>query len=290
MKLIHNHPKNNKLRNNKRAVTPAISTVIMMGALVVLVFVAMNYANSNLTLTIASDEFSASKQFMQSSGLQIDNVAWSIGRTETVDFTSKYGQIKFVPNVINYTFEVYNGSSWQTLYNSTTGMIMYKMPVGTYSLGNNYFSRIMPVNSGSILQWNASAPIAQVFATEKVPMNDGSYARIVAVPIVRALNSTLVTGGSYYKFYLPTLISGSNPYLSQSVTLIGTSLTRVTPNGPVSQVRINATAIAAVSNPPGFNSSFFNFDHTSQTVIIPNGSLVELYSGTASVSIGLVAQ
>jgi hypothetical protein len=250
----------------------------------------MNYANSSLTLQIAGDEFSSSKQFMQTSGLQIDNVAWTIGRTETVDFTAKYGQVKFEPNVIRYSFEVYNGSSWQTLYNSTTGMITYKMPVTTYNLGNNYFSRIMPENNGSFLQWNASAPVAQVFATEKIPMKDGSYARIVAVPTIRALNSTLITGGSYYKFYLPTLVSGSNPYLSQSVTLVGSSLTRIVPSGSISQVRINATALAAPSNPPGFNSSFFGFDHSSETVIVPNGSFIELYSGTVSVSIGMVVQ
>ena len=226
MRLIQYHPHKKPLRNNSRAVSPAISTVIMTAALVVLVFVAMNYANTTLNLQIAGDEFSASQQFMQSVGLQADNVAWTIGRTGTVDFTAKYGLVRFVPNVINYTFEVYSGGSWQTVYNSTTGMVMYKVPIASYNLGNNYFNRIIPENNGSFLQWNASAPIAQVFATEKLPMSDGSYARIVAVPTIRALNSTLVTGGSYYKFYLPTLIGGPNPYLSQSVTLTGSSLTK----------------------------------------------------------------
>ena len=95
----------------------------------------------------------------------------------------------------------------------------------------------MPSNNGSFLQWNASAPVSQVFATQKAPMKDGSYARIVAVPTVRVLNSTLITGAnsevSYYKFYLPLLNSTSNPYLSQSVTLTGSSLTNfnLTPSG-----------------------------------------------------------
>ncbi len=289
MKFIQYHPHKKSLRNNSRAVSPAISTVIMTAALVVLIFVAMNYANNTLNLQIAGDEFSTSKQFMQTVGLQADNVAWTIGRTETVDFTAKYGLVKFFPNVINYTFEVYSGGSWQTLYNSTTGMVMYKIPVSSYNVGNNYFSRITPEYNGSILQWNASAPIAQVFATEKLPLNDGSYVRIIAVPTIRALNSTLVTGGSYYKFYMPTLIGGPNPHLSQSVTLTGSSLTRLAPSVTISQVRINATALAAPSNPPGFDTSFFNFDHTSETVSIPNNSFVELYIGTVSVSIGMAA-
>ncbi len=63
---------------------------------------------------------------MQSTGLQIDNVAWTIGRTETVDYTANYGQVTFEPNVINYTIEINTGSlgaPWQTIYNFTTGMI-----------------------------------------------------------------------------------------------------------------------------------------------------------------------
>jgi hypothetical protein len=167
-------------------------------------------------------------------------------------------------------------------------MILFNMPVNDYSLGNNYFSRMMPANNGSFLQWNASAPVSQVFATQEVPMKDGSYARIVAVPTVRVLNSTLVTGGNYYKFYLPSLVSGSNPHLSQSLTLTGSSLTKVTPSTSITQVRINATALATPSTPPGFNSAFFNFDHTTETLSVPSESLVEFYSGTVSVSIGMV--
>ncbi len=196
------------MRKDNRAISPAISTVIMTAAIVVLVLVAVTYANGSLTNQIAGDEFSANKQFMQSTGLQIDNVAWTIGRTETVDYTATYGQVKFEPKVIDYTIQISsNGISWQTIYSNTTGMILFNMPVGDYSLGNNYFSRIIPSNSGSFLQWNASAPVCQVFAMQKVPMQDGSYARIVAVPTVRVLNSALVTGMSYYTFYLPCLIS-----------------------------------------------------------------------------------
>jgi hypothetical protein len=275
------------MRKDNRAISPAISTVIMTAAIVVLVLVAVTYANGSLTNQIAGDEFSANKQFMQSTGLQIDNVAWTIGRTETVDYTASYGQVKFQPNVIDYTIQIYNGISWQTLYNSTTGMILFNMPVGDYSLGNNYFSRIIPSNSGSFLQWNASAPVCQVFAIQRIPMQDGSYARIVAVPTVRVLNSVLVTGVNYYTFYLPCLVSGESPYLSQSVTLKGDSLTNLTPSGTITQVRINATAVS--NSPTGFNSAFFNFDSTSETVPIPSGTSIEFYIGTVEVSIGMAS-
>jgi len=279
----------------------------MTAALVVLVFVALSFANTSLTTQLAGDEFNANKQFIQSTGQQIDNVAWTIGRTETVDYTAKYGQVAFekenltltggVENLtltegLDYTIEIFNGSLWQTVFNSETGIIVFNMPVSDYSLGNNYFSRIIPADSGSFLQWNASAPVCQVFARQVTPMIDGSYARIVAVPTVRALNSTLSTASGIlncYTFYLPLLNSTSNPYLSQSVTLTGVSLTNLnylTPSGVNNyQVRINATAID--NAPTGFNNAFFNFDSTSETTSIPSNSMIEFYIGTVEVSIGM---
>jgi hypothetical protein len=277
-----------KFDKDNHAVSPAISTVIMTAAIVVLVLVATSYANSILNYQLGLDEFSSNQQFMRSTGQQIDDVAWTIGRTETVEFTAKYAQVTVVPNAISYTFETYNGSSWQTIYNSTTGIILFNMPVASYSLGNDYFKRLVPANSGSFIQWNSSAVTSQVFTTQKVPMKDGSYARIVTVPTVRVMNSTLITGGNYYKFYLPSLVSGSNAYLSQSLTFTGNGINKVSPSSTFSLIRINATATAASSIPPGFDAAFFNFDHTTETLTIPSGSLVEFYFGTVNVSIGMV--
>jgi len=291
------------MRKDNRAISPAISTVIMTAAIVVLVLVAVTYADGSLTNQIAGDEFSANKQFMQSTGLQIDNVAWTIGRTETVDYTASYGQVTFVPKVIEFTIQISsNGISWQTLYSSTTGMILFNMPVNDYSLGNNYFSRIIPSDSGSFLQWNASAPVCQVFATQIAPMQvhlpisqpmlNGSYARIVAVPTVRVMNSTLTTGAhtevSDYEFYLPSLISESSPYLSQSVTLTGNSLTNFNLT-PSSNTIVRITTTFLDTSPTGFNSAFFNFDSTSETVTVPSGASVEFYIGTVEVSIGMAS-
>ncbi len=259
----------------------------MTAALIVLVFVAMNFADNELTLQMARGEFSSGQEFMQSTGAQMDNVAWTIGRTETVDYTANYGQVTFAPNVLDYTFEVSNnnGVSWQLLYNCTTGMVLYNMPAGTYSLGNNYFSRIIPADNGSFLQWGVSAPVYQVFAVEKVP-SYGNYARIVAVPTVRALNS-LISSESYYEFYLPSLVNASSPYLSKSITLTGSNLNMATPSSSINEVRINATSTSTIPlSFSSFNSAFFNFTQTTETVSVPSGSLVEIYNGDVAVAIG----
>jgi hypothetical protein len=278
-----------RLKKDKFAVTPAISTIIMTAALIVLVIVAAGFANNELTLQMAEGEFSSSKDFMQSTGTQIDNVAWTIGRTETVDYTAKYGQVAFAPNVLNYTFEISynNGVSWNTVYTCKTGMILYNMPASTYSVGNNYFSRIIPTDSSSFLQSGVSSPVYQEFVVENVRAY-GSYARIVTVPSVRYLTST-IGGENYYEFYLPSLVSGSSPYLSQSLTLTGNGLNTATPSGAITQVQITVAAIQSPI-PLGFNSfstSFFNFSSTTATVNINSGSLVEIYNGQVTVSIGL---
>jgi hypothetical protein len=296
-----------RLRKDRKAVSPAISTVIMTAVLVTLVLVAVAYANNYLSVQMASSEFSGDEQFMLSTGLQIDAVAWTIGATQTVQYTARYAQVTFVPAILRYTFETStnNGASWTPIPSSTitTGIILINMPVTSYNLGKNYFGRIFPASNGSILQQGASAPVSQVFATEKTPMADGSYARIVVVPVARLLNSTLAgaTQSYYYKFYLPTLVSGSSPHISQSITLIGTSLTKITPPGATTNFlfRIKATSLASNSNPPSFNLSFFNFDHivgnatdvansfATETVSMPAGSLIEIYTSTVVVSMGL---
>jgi hypothetical protein len=287
--MLQNGVWKKKLQKDERAVSPAISTVIMTGTLIVLVFVAMSYANTDLSYQMAKGEFTANEQFMQSTGLQIDNAAWTIGRTETVDYTAKCGQVAFASGVLDYTFEISynNGISWQLIYNCTTGMILFNMPTNNYNLGNNYFSRIVPASNGSFLQWGVSAPVCQVFASENVSTY-GSYARVVAVPTVRAINST-ISGETYYEFFLPTLTNATSPYLSQSLTLTGAGLVAATPSGNINEIRINATATSSV--PVGFKhftSAFFNFDHASETVPISGSSnLFGLYNGNVSVSIGL---
>jgi hypothetical protein len=288
------------LRKDKRAVTPAISTVILTAAVVVMIMVAMGFANTFLDSRMAENEFSTNEQFMLTTGLQIDDIAWTIGRTQTVRYSSKYGNMKFESLALNYTFEVFDGSTWETLgeVEGLTGMILYNVPVGIYTVNNNYFERIMPSSSGSFLQEGPSAPVCHVFCVEKLPMEEGNYTRIVAVPSIRMLNSTIdsPSGGStsYVKFYLPTLNAGTHLYRSQSITMTGSNITKAVRSG-ISQVRINVTFPNGLPySTQGFDYDFFNFDHTidnyhaSETVTLPDVSVVEIYVGKVIVTVGKI--
>jgi hypothetical protein len=254
-----------------------------------MILVAMSFANTFLDARMAENEFSTNKQFMLTTGLQIDDIAWTIGRTQTVRYSSKFGNMRFQSSAVNYTFEVNTGAGWEPVFARATGMILFNVPVSTYSVGNNYFERVSPSSNGSFLQLGPSATVSHVYCVEKLPMNEGNYTRIVAVPSIRMLNSTIggtqgPTSTNYFKFYLPTLEPGMHLYRSQSITMTGDSITKVVRSG-VTGVRINVTFPNAGS---GFDSTFFNFDHVSEVVDLPDGSVVEFYIGKIVATLGQI--
>ena len=196
---------------------------------------------------------------------------------------------------LDYNFSVHTSSGWKYLILSgKTGIILYNMPVSSYSIGNNYFERLPSNVNSSFLLPDSTAPISQVVCEEKLPMSDGSFTRIALIPTMRVLTSTITstTGTTnYFKFYLPDLENGTNLYRSQSITLTGDGISKVTAIG-VDQVRISVSFPKAASL--GFDSSFFNFksntvtlNSTSTPQMTPN-SVVEFYVGKVVVAIGQV--
>ena len=90
MQLIK--PKRN-IRRNSKAASPAISTIILTAAVTVMILVASMYARDFLNRQVAKNEYDANKQFMLTTGLQIDDTAWTIGRTQTIRYTTDFGSM-----------------------------------------------------------------------------------------------------------------------------------------------------------------------------------------------------
>jgi len=271
-----------RLRRDEKAVSPAISTVILTSAVVVLLLVTVTFGNSFLNARMAENEFSAIKQFMQTSGLQIDDVAWTIGRAQTIRYASRFGQVKFESLALNYT--VYVNDAY--LANYSTGILLFNMPISSYSVSNNYSERIFPSSDSSFLQMGTSAPVSHVYVIEKLPMNDGNFIRVVVAPSIRMLNSTISTGGedkNYFRFFLPILSSGTHPRYSQSVTLAGSRVS-VETEGSVNKVKIH---VSFLKDSLGFGEGFFNFESVDEEVDVPDGSIIEFYTGEVIVSLGL---
>ena len=283
-----------RLFRNKKGVSPAISTIILFAAVISMILVVMEYGNNFLNSGLAENEFSGNKQFVQTTGLQIDDVAWTNGRTQTVSYTSKYGALNFTQSALSYTIEFNTPTNltFQPIAQVGTGIILFNMPVRSYALGNNYFERLPASSNSSFMQVGSSVPVNQILCEEKMPMSDGGFSRLAVVPTIRVINSTITgmqnqTSTNYFKFYLPVLQSGTNLYRSQSVSLTGNGISKIAYDN-ANQVRINATFPLQAA---GFDSSFFKFNQISQTINVATGAsdtVVEFYMGNVLVSIGQV--
>jgi hypothetical protein len=161
------------------------------------------------------------------------------------------------------------------------------MPVTEYSLGNNYYEPILPSANSSFVVEGPAAPVSRVYILEKLPMNDGEFTRVIAVPSIRQLTSQIDTT-TYVKFYLPLLASGSSPCLSQSVTLVGKTIHQYV-NQDVNYVRFK---VSFPKEADGFDHTFFPFEDdlsfgVYETLVeLPPNSVVEFYIGEMSVSLG----
>jgi len=266
-----------------------------------MVLVAMVYTSGYLDARMAENEFGTNKQFMQTTALQVDDIAWTIGRTQTVRYSSRYGAVNFQPDTLTYTVHVTTLDDNPLDFSYSTGIVLYNMPSTEYTLGNDYFERIFPSDQSDLypdhgmpfVLSGSTAPISDVYVIEK--MDSGSYTRISISPTVRMLKSLITSQTSnqtYVRFYMPLLISGTNKdHLSQSVTLIGKDITQYTRSN-VTRVDITVSYPAAST---GFDADYFRFYQQTMTLdstsdpALPSNSRVEFYLGTVMVSLGLYA-
>ena len=281
-------------RFGKRALSPVISTVILTGAIVVLLGVALVFANGLLWSKIAEGDFNSAKQFMQTVGITIDDVAWTVGRTETIRYSSRYGDITIENLTLSYTISVdfYNATSGQDenrQFSRETGVLLFNVQTSKYSVTDGYHELIFPSEDDTLTLKGTSAPVARVFAVEK--HDTGSFIRVVVAPSIRFFNSTIAMSDSstyYVKLYLPVLALGSAPRRTQAVTLTGDSFEAKTISGVT---KINVTVSFPQENPPkNIDASFFNFPSLSEEITIPGGyddSVFEFYVGEVTVDLGL---
>ena len=275
-----------KTGRSRKAISPAISSVILTGVIVVLLLIVVVFANSFLNDRLAENEFSAMKQFMQTISLQIDDVAWTIGRTQTTRYASQFGTLSFETRALNYS--IYIDSDTTPLFSHSTGMLLFNMPISKYTVSNDYRERISPSSNNHFLQTGTSAPVAHVFVIEKLPMNDGSYIRVVVAPSIRMLNSSITINGTqtnYFKFFLPVLNAGPAPHYSQSVTLEGTNVLAETKQN-VNSIRIH---VDFLEDSFGFNNNFFGFYSTDEQMNVTSGSTLQFYTGEVETSMGMFA-
>ena len=271
--------KENMFKGVKGA-SPAVSAVIITAIVVSLVLVAMTFANNFLESRISESEFDSIKQFMQNTAVQIDDLAWIPGTIQTSRYSSKYGEMKFIPNALNYTIYYRNASGEYLLCYGVSGIIAFEMPVSKYSISDNYFKLVYPSNNSLVFE-GAAAPIARVYVIEKI--STGNYIRVILNPCIRLVESNFGQE-KHYKLYLPILYSEESPKQHQTATFRSTQLTvyRAGHNIGVTEIRIVVTPLI-------YDAEFFGFSPSemNRTINIDDGSVVEAYISRVRVSIGL---
>jgi hypothetical protein len=81
---------------NRRAVSPLISTLLIMAITMLALSVTLGYTQATLTRKNGETDFESAKSFMRNLCLQVDDVAWVRGRVDTVHFTAQYGQLEYL--------------------------------------------------------------------------------------------------------------------------------------------------------------------------------------------------
>jgi len=265
-----------------------------MGTTIALLMVAILFINNRLWLSVAESDYNSARQYMRTVGLSIDDVAWTVGRKETVRYSSSYGSVNILQTAINYTIYVkpQGIGNWQYFAHNVSSIILFNIPTSRYSMGNGYYEQIYP-SSSSITSSGTSAPVARVFAVEKLSMADGNFVRIVVTPVVRALSSSVNSSKKvfYLKLYLPVIVKGSAQGSAQSLTMTGASLeTRTMSINSGALVNVTVTFPSATLAQGFDNPSFFHFSSLSQVFSVPTGydnAILELYAGRVETVIGV---
>ncbi len=132
------------LRYNRRGVSPAVSTVIITAASVVLVLVAGNYALQVLQSQRAVAEFDTVQNSILAFDDAVRDIAWDRSGSRSIRFTNSYGNMRLIANGRTFNITA-SGLSGTFTDGFTTATVKYQMPTGygmpgvgsSYILGDN---------------------------------------------------------------------------------------------------------------------------------------------------------
>ena len=145
------------LRNN-RAVSYAVSAIIITAVTATLALVAFFYAYQVLDRQRGMSEFEVMQKSFLAFDDALEDVAWKPGATRSTRFTAQYGYLQLIPS--NKTISIsatVNGVS-KPLSNGTfpgkTGIVKYWLSTNYVSYDPNYESYILG-NSSSVISGSA---------------------------------------------------------------------------------------------------------------------------------------
>lgn len=185
------HCKNfSKNRYDKRAVSPAISMVIITAATIVLVLVTSSYAYQVLERQQASAEFNAVQKSFISFHDAVRDVAWDRGGSRVARFTVNSGSLELLPSG-TLEIKVKNESNIVlAAYSCETAFIRYTLPTKYLTFGEGYEYYIIGNNESFVT--SSSSTFGQALIKQ-----EGSFVNITLNYGIQVLTSsppTLING------------------------------------------------------------------------------------------------
>ena len=282
---------------NRRAVSSIVATLMLMMITVITLTITLSFVQNNLTRGEAENNFVFAKVFMKTVGLQVDDVAWRTGQMDTIQYSSRDGEMFLREGILNYTVKVrYVGATVDTfIANYTLNGLFFSIPISKYSLDNSYFTELLPGDMSTLILSRSTDPVARVFVVQKNPIGpegdyESEYIRVGVIPVIRATSysittptgvGTTTTTTKYCKLLLAKLQTGlGTPSAPQYITLLGTDITaRV-----LSEVETLTVTVSYPRSQEWYNSEFFRFPQETQTLNFgTDGAEVEIYVSTVEV-------
>jgi len=136
-----------KFRTDDRAVSPAISMVIIVAVTTLLVLVTSSYAFQVLDRQRGASEFDAVKKAFSTFDDALRSIAWNLDGTRSARFTLSYGHLDLVPNALPLMINV---TGYSVSYSTNTGYLQYSISSNYITFGLEYQTYIIGDNKSVV--------------------------------------------------------------------------------------------------------------------------------------------
>ncbi len=155
---------NRSFRKNRRGVSPAISTVVITAATVVMVLVSGSYALQLLERQRASTEFDVAVKSILTFDDAVRDIAWDRGGSRSVRFTTNYGALHLLQQNKSVNIRALEYSAVNQ--DLSTGVVRYSIPTSYLTFGNGYSSYILG-NESTVVS-STAASVGQALASQEL--------------------------------------------------------------------------------------------------------------------------
>jgi hypothetical protein len=183
-----------RLLRSRKAVSPAISTVIITGTIVVLVLVAYTYVFQALERQSGNSEFEIAKKGILAFDDAVENVAWKPLSSRSTRFVANYGAVELVPNALNFNVTAYAGGN-SCSFSNLTGVVKYFTGTEYVTYGNNFKEYILG-NESTVVS-GSTGKLGQVVVEQQA-----RWINITLSYRVLAMKTSEMSVGAQYMTYI----------------------------------------------------------------------------------------